>query len=81
MEAGAIYPLCTVLGEFFYHTNVKTPKWVGYIFQKPEMHRIHHEYEKHTNINGNIVWLDMLFGSYENLKEFNVACGFNTEKS
>lgn len=49
MEDGAIYTLCTALGEFFYHTNVKTPQWVGYIFQRPEMHRIHHEYEKHTN--------------------------------
>lgn len=26
MEAGAIYTLCTALGEFFYHTNVKTPQ-------------------------------------------------------
>ena len=42
MEAGAIYTLCTALGEFFYHTNVKTPQWVGYIFQRPEMHRIYH---------------------------------------
>lgn len=25
-EAGAIYTLCTALGEFFYHTNVKTPR-------------------------------------------------------
>jgi sterol desaturase/sphingolipid hydroxylase (fatty acid hydroxylase superfamily) len=49
MEAGAIYTLCTALGEFLYHTNVKTPQWVGYIFQRPEMHHIHHEYEKHTN--------------------------------
>lgn len=32
MEAGAIYTLCTFLGEFFYQTNVKTPQWVGYIF-------------------------------------------------
>ena len=66
MEAGAIYTLCTALGELFYHTNVKTPQWVGYIFQRPEMHRIHHEYEKHTNNYGDIVWWDMLFGKYEN---------------
>jgi sterol desaturase/sphingolipid hydroxylase (fatty acid hydroxylase superfamily) len=63
MEAGAIYTLCTALGEFFYHTNIKTPKWIGYIFQRPEMHRIHHEYEKHTNNYGDIVWWDMLFGT------------------
>lgn len=79
-EAGAIYTLCTALGEFFYHTNIKTPKWVGYIFQRPEMHRIHHEYEKHTSNYGDIVWWDMLFGTYSNQKEFTTSCGFDTDK-
>ncbi|HEY1045773.1 MAG TPA: sterol desaturase family protein [Bacteroidia bacterium] len=79
-EAGAIYTLCTALGEFFYHTNVKTPQWVGYIFQRPEMHRIHHEYMKHTNNYGDIVWWDMLFGTYSNPKTFESKCGFDTEK-
>lgn len=80
VEAGAIYTLCTALGEFFYHTNVKTPQWVGYIFQRPEMHRIHHEYEKHTNNYGDIVWWDMLFGTYSNPKEFKTSCGFDEDK-
>jgi sterol desaturase/sphingolipid hydroxylase (fatty acid hydroxylase superfamily) len=79
-EAGGIYTLCTALGEFFYHTNVKTPQWIGYIFQRPEMHRIHHEYEKHTSNYGDIVWWDMLFGTYSNPKEFKTSCGFDTEK-
>ncbi|WP_412466173.1 sterol desaturase family protein [Pedobacter sp. KLB.chiD] len=79
-EAGAIYTLCTALGEFFYHTNVKTPQWIGYIFQRPEMHRIHHEYEKHSHNYGDIVWWDMLFGTYKNPKEFNSSCGFDNEK-
>jgi sterol desaturase/sphingolipid hydroxylase (fatty acid hydroxylase superfamily) len=79
-EAGAIYTLCTALGEFFYHTNIKTPKWVGYIFQRPEMHRIHHEYEKHTSNYGDIVWWDMLFGTYSNPKEFKTSCGFDMDK-
>jgi hypothetical protein len=26
MGVGAIYTLCKALGEFFYHTNVKTPQ-------------------------------------------------------
>ena len=80
IEAGAIYTLCTALGEFFYHTNIKTPQWVGYIFQRPEMHRIHHECEKHTNNYGDIVWWDMLFGTYENPKRFESTCGFDEEK-
>jgi sterol desaturase/sphingolipid hydroxylase (fatty acid hydroxylase superfamily) len=79
-EAGAIYTLCTALGEFFYHTNIKTPKWIGYIFQRPEMHRIHHEYEKHTSNYGDIVWWDMLFGTYSNPKEFTTSCGFDMDK-
>lgn len=79
-EAGAIYTLFTALGEFFYHTNVKTPQWVGYIFQRPEMHRIHHEYNKHTHNYGDIVWWDMLFGKYKNPKEFESTCGFDEDK-
>jgi sterol desaturase/sphingolipid hydroxylase (fatty acid hydroxylase superfamily) len=79
-EAGAVYTLCTALGEFFYHTNVQTPRWIGYVFQRPEMHRIHHEYEKHSHNYGDIVWWDMLFGTYRNPKEFRSTCGFDNEK-
>jgi sterol desaturase/sphingolipid hydroxylase (fatty acid hydroxylase superfamily) len=76
-EAGAIYTFCTAVGEFFYHTNVKTPHWVGYVFQRPEMHRIHHQYGRHKNNYGDITWWDMLFGTYENPKEWNGRCGYD----
>ena len=79
-EAGAIYTLCTALGEFFYHTNVRTPRWIGYIFQRPEMHRIHHEHEKHASNYGDIVWWDMLFGTYHNPEKFTTSCGFDPPK-
>ena len=75
-QAGAIYTACTALGEFFYHTNVRTPRWVGYIFQRPEMHRVHHQFGRHRNNYGDIVWWDMLFGTYENPEEFKATCGF-----
>lgn len=77
LEAGAIYTACTALGEFFYHTNIRTPQWIGYFFQRPEMHRIHHQYERHKNNYGDIVWWDMLFGTYENPKQFSASCGFD----
>ena len=70
-EAGAVYTLCTALGEFFYHTNVTTPRWVGRYFQRPEMHRIHHEHGRHRNNYGDIPWWDMLFGTYENPRTFD----------
>src|SRR2546426_307734 len=75
--AGAIYTACTALGEFFYHANVRTPQWIGYFFQRPEMHRIHHQHNRHRNNYGDIVWWDMLFGTYENPMEFVHTCGFD----
>jgi sterol desaturase/sphingolipid hydroxylase (fatty acid hydroxylase superfamily) len=80
LEGGAIYTLCTALGEFFYHTNIKTPRWVGFFFQRPEMHRIHHQHNRHKNNYGDITWWDMLFGTYENPKEWVHTCGFDDEK-
>jgi sterol desaturase/sphingolipid hydroxylase (fatty acid hydroxylase superfamily) len=80
LEAGAVYTACTALGEFFYHTNVRTPRWVGYFFQRPEMHRIHHEHGRHKNNYGDIVWWDMLFGTYENPELFTKTCGFDPDK-
>lgn len=80
LEAGAVYTLFTALGEFFYHTNVKTPQWVGYIFQRPEMHRIHHEYNRHKNNYGDFVFWDMMFGTFENPKTWSGRCGFDEER-
>ncbi len=72
--------LCTALGEFFYHTNIKTPRWGGLFFQRPEMHRIHHQHGRHKNNYGDITWWDMLFGTYENPKEWVHNCGFDDAK-
>lgn len=80
LEGGAIYTACTAIGEFFYHTNVKTPRWVGFFFQRPEMHRIHHQYQRHRNNYGDITWWDMLFGTYENPAEWTHTCGFDDAK-
>ncbi len=80
LEAGAIYTFCTAIGEFFYHTSVRTPRWVGYIFQRPEMHRIHHQHRRHKNNYGDITWWDMLFGTYENPPQWDGRCGFDDGK-
>ncbi len=80
VEACAVYTACTALGEFFYHTSVRTPQWIGYFFQRPEMHRIHHQHGRHKNNYGDIVWWDMLFGTYKNPKLFTEHCGFDAEK-
>jgi sterol desaturase/sphingolipid hydroxylase (fatty acid hydroxylase superfamily) len=80
LEAGAVYTTCTALGEFFYHTNIRTPRRVGYFFQRPEMHRIHHQYGYHRNNYGDITWWDMIFGTYENPPTWDATCGFDDER-
>lgn len=33
----------TGIAELIYHWNINTPYWLGFIFQRPESHRIHHQ--------------------------------------
>ena len=47
IEAGAYYIMFAALGEMFYHSNLRTPHVLGYLFQRPEMHRIHHQRDRH----------------------------------
>lgn len=54
--------------------------WVGYVFQRPEMHRLHHQHGRHRNNYGDIVWWDMLFGTYENPASWDGRCGFDAQK-
>ena len=78
--AGAIYTLFTALGEFFYHTNMRTPRWMGYVFQRPEMHRIHHQFDYHRNNYGDFPIWDMIFRTYENPQAWEGRCGFDDQR-
>jgi sterol desaturase/sphingolipid hydroxylase (fatty acid hydroxylase superfamily) len=80
IESSLVYTACCALGEYFYHTSIRTPRWIGYFFQRPEMHRIHHQMDRHKNNYGDIVWWDMLFGTYENPATFDGRCGFSDER-
>lgn len=79
-EASAVCTLCAACAELFYHSNISTPRWVGYVFQRPEMHRIHHQYGRHKNNYGDITWWDMLFGTYENPIGRVHQCGFDDRR-
>lgn len=76
--AGAAFvALFSAVSEFFYHMNVRTPRWVGYFIQRPEMHRIHHERGVHSSNFGDLPLWDMLFGTFRNPARFDGACGFD----
>lgn len=89
LSAAIIFPLlgCSLMasfwynffaatGEFFYHGNYKSPKWLRYFVQTPELHSIHHQLDVHKyNFSDIPVW-DRIFGTYKDTTDFSPRCGF-----
>jgi sterol desaturase/sphingolipid hydroxylase (fatty acid hydroxylase superfamily) len=66
----------TGIAELFYHWNVKTPYWLGFVIQRPESHCLHHARDRHDcNFADLPIW-DMLFGTFENPRTDVAVCGF-----
>ena len=63
-------------GEYFYHSNLKSPKWLKYIIQTPELHSIHHQLDVHKYNFADIPLWDRIFGTYKDTNEFAEQCGF-----
>ncbi len=80
IDAAAWVLLFAGCGEYFYHMNIKTPHWVGYFIQRPEMHRIHHQRNVHHYNYADLPIWDILFGTYKNPKEFYGKTGFEPKK-
>jgi sterol desaturase/sphingolipid hydroxylase (fatty acid hydroxylase superfamily) len=66
VEAGGLYIFFAACGEIFYHSNLRTPHLLGYFFQRPEMHRIHHKRGHHYNNFSDFPVWDILFGTFKN---------------
>lgn len=79
-QAAAQTVLITGLAELFYHWNVKTPYWLGFIVQRPESHCVHHQEGVHSfNYSDLPVW-DMLFGTFRNPRRWQARCGFGEKE-
>jgi len=74
---GALWFNCfAAIGEFFYHANFKSPRWLKYIIQTPELHSVHHELDVHHYNYGDLPIWDRLFGTYRDADDFVARCGF-----
>ncbi|MBL4761320.1 MAG: sterol desaturase family protein [Gammaproteobacteria bacterium] len=78
-EAAAWYTLITGVAGFIIHSNLNLPRFVGYIFQTPAMHRLHHKQGAHRKNYSDITWWDMIFGTYENPEVDLGDCGFRDD--
>ncbi len=74
-QATVALTLCG-LGELFYHWNVRTPRWVGFLIQRPEMHCEHHREGVHGSNYGDLPLWDLLFGNFYNPERLDGRCGF-----
>ena len=75
-EQAVITMIINGLAELFYHWNIKTPQWIGYLIQRPEMHCVHHEQGRHQSNYGDLPIFDLLFGTFSNPVAFDARCGF-----
>ena len=78
VRSAAYYTVLIAVGEFFYHWNINTPSWLGYIFQRPESHRVHHQFRHHTNNFADVPLCDILFGTFKNPEKFKGHCGYES---
>jgi sterol desaturase/sphingolipid hydroxylase (fatty acid hydroxylase superfamily) len=58
------------------HANVRTPRWLGYLIQRPENHAMHHLRGVHGGNYGDIALWDQVFGTWINPKAFDGVGGF-----
>jgi sterol desaturase/sphingolipid hydroxylase (fatty acid hydroxylase superfamily) len=78
-----VHPLAAALiGYFgffvsvFTHANVRTPRWLGYVLQRPEGHAIHHQRGVHAFNYGALALWDLVFGTFRNPATFVEETGF-----
>ena len=75
-EASHYAGLILLVVGVFEHTNVRTPRWLGYIIARPENHMLHHGRTKHATNYADFPIIDMLFGTFENPETAPEKVGF-----
>lgn len=75
-DAAALAVLATGLAELFYHMNLRTPYRLGFFFQRPEMHRLHHATNLHRYNYSDLPLWDMAFGTFRNPRVVPPRVGF-----
>jgi sterol desaturase/sphingolipid hydroxylase (fatty acid hydroxylase superfamily) len=76
VEAGVIAAAFLAFNAVFQHANIKTPRWLGYLIQRPESHSLHHGRGVHAHNYADLPLVDMIFGTFVNPKDHRAEVGF-----
>jgi len=77
--AAAVCGYIAALFGMFQHFNIRTPRWLGYLIQRPESHSVHHRRGFHAYNYSDLPLWDILWGTFRNPREFHGAVGFEQE--
>lgn len=66
----------TTFLSVFQHANIRTPRWLGYIVQRPESHSVHHQRGLHAFNYSDLPLFDLMFGTFRNPSAFATKQGF-----
>lgn len=75
-QAATIVLLTITFLATFQHANVRTPRWLGWFVQRPEMHTVHHARGVHHYNYADLPVIDMLLGTYRNPAGYEHDTGF-----
>jgi len=75
--ATTVVLLTTAFLGVFQHTNVRTPRWLGYLIQRPESHTVHHAKGLHAHNYSDFPFWDLCFGTFRNPAGYEHETGFH----
>jgi sterol desaturase/sphingolipid hydroxylase (fatty acid hydroxylase superfamily) len=76
-RAAAIVGFLSALNGMIQHVNLKTPRWLAILCQRPEAHCLHHERGVHARNYSDLPLWDWLFGTLANPRDFAGEVGFD----
>lgn len=76
-QAARLFLYASTLLVVFQHTNVRTPRWLGYVVQRPESHSLHHQRGVHRWNYSDLPLWDLVFGTFRNPQDFAPEAGFH----
>jgi sterol desaturase/sphingolipid hydroxylase (fatty acid hydroxylase superfamily) len=75
-SAAAVAGFIGLFYALFQHANIRTPRWLGVLIQRPESHGVHHQRGVHGFNYGDFPLWDMLFGTFRNPAAWQAEAGF-----
>jgi sterol desaturase/sphingolipid hydroxylase (fatty acid hydroxylase superfamily) len=75
-EAALVAGVVGTFFSLFQHTNIRTPRWLGYFIQRPESHSLHHARGVHAHNYADLPIWDIVFGTFANPASFEAEAGF-----